>query len=96
MRRFRAIIGVGVIALSVAAILAIAVQFGVTRQGAALAAFFAAAIYVGMQLVRVDLRTERAHQEKLRKLLAEVKSGEADASRGSDRPGGADARDQRG
>jgi hypothetical protein len=83
--RVRTILGVVVIALSVAAILALVVQKGASRENAVLLAFFAAASYAGVQLVRASAKNERAHQDKLARLARDA----------SDRPGGADAPDER-
>ena len=82
MSRLRGALGVVVIAASVAGLLLLAVQHGVSRQSAVLGAFFVAAAYVGVQLVLASRRNERDHERKL-----------ADLAR-SDRPGGADPGDQ--
>ena len=88
MNRLRGATGVIVIASSVAGILLLLVQQGVSRQSAVLGAFFLAAAYVGVQLVRASGRNERAHAEKLAELAAQVRPTR------SDRPGGADPGDE--
>ena len=92
MARLRTVLGVVVVAVSMASMLALLVQNGFTRQSAALFAFFLAATYAGVQLARASHRNEREHEQELGQMLDESKR----APPRSDRAGGPDAPDQRG